>query len=229
MTRQKTTVGLLVLLGLLAGCGSDPAVQESRSHLPKAQAIGAIVSGLFVKPKPTPVDPAAVASVRQALVQAGQPVLLVKVPSLGYANLFTPYGQNGDVVTWASSARQSVALQAGILVATRGFGADLMSAKVPTLAQVQRGSGTFGREYYDLDGADQNRRFSYTCRFSPVGAETIEVFGAHYATRKVEEVCRGADQTFENAYWFNADGSLRQSRQHAGPGLPVLQIGRIVD
>lgn len=227
--RQIRVACLLAWLGLAAGCGSDPIVQESRAHLPKGQAIGAMVSALFVKPKPAAVDPAAVAAVRQALVQAGQPVLLVKVPSLGYANLFAPYGENGDVTTWASPTGQTIALKDGLLVATRGFGTDLMSAKVPALRQVRRGNGTFARDYYDLDGADQNRRLSYACSFALVGAETIEVFGASYATHKVSETCLGPVQSFENAYWFDADGNLRQSVQHAAPGLPTLQIARIID
>ena len=229
MTWQKTAARLVPLLWLLAGCGTDPIAQESRSQLPKLQATGAMVSGVFAKSKPTTIDPAAVSAVRQALVKAGQPVLLVKAPSLGYANLFMPNGQNGDVVTWASSTQQSVALRDGILTATRGFGTDLMSAHVPALAQVQRGSGNFGRDYYDLDGADQSRRLSYVCTFKQAGEQTIDVFGASYATRKVIEVCHSPNLSFENDYWFDADGSLRQSTQHVSPDLPVLQNARIVD
>ena len=229
MRGKKTAAFVFALFWLLAGCGTDPVAQESRSNLPERQAVAAMVSGLFVKPKPTPVDPTAVAAVRRALEQAGQPVLLVRVPSIGYANLFAPYGQNGAVTTWASASHQSIALQGGLLVATRGFGPDLMSANVPTLAQVLRGAGTFRRDYFDLDGADQNRHLRYSCTFSQAGFERIEIFGAHYPTRKVAEFCRGPDLSFENAYWFDADGSLRQSAQRAVPGLPLVQIGRVVN
>lgn len=229
MTRRTKAFVSLACLLLVAACGTDPVARETLSHLPKGRALAALVSGLFYKPKPTAVDPAAVATLRSALEKAGQPVLLVKVPQLRYANLFAPYGQNGDVITWASSSYQTIALQDGILLATRGFGTDLMSAKGPTLAQIRRGSGTFQREYFDLDGADQNRHFSYTCTLAKAGAEEVEVFGARYATRKVVESCVGPDLSFENAFWFDADGSLRLSDQHAGPGLAVMQIGRILN
>lgn len=227
MTRKKTAC-LVGLLGLLAGCGNDQTAQESLSRLPKGKALGAMVTAIFVKPQPFRADPAAVATVRGALEKAGQPVLLVTVPSRG-ADLFAPYGQNGPVITWATSAQQSIALDDGLLVATRGFGPDLMSASVPSLAQVSRATGTSHRDYYDLDGADQNRHFAYDCTLAPAGMEAVEVFGATYPTRKVTESCAGPDASFVNIYWFDADGRLRQSDQHATPGLPTVQIGRVVD
>lgn len=228
MTPQKIAC-IGAALALLAACGTDLAAQSNRAHLPKGKALGAMVSAIFVKPKPTPIDPAAVATFRRALEQAGQPVLLVKVPVFGYVNMFTPYVENGAVTTWASASQQSIALQDGLLVATRGFGADLMSAKVPTLAQVRRGTGTFQRDYYHLDGADQNRHLSYDCTFSLAGAETVEVYGAPYPTRKVTESCVGPDRSFINIYWFDADGRLRQSVQHATPRLPLIQIGQVLN
>lgn len=225
----KNATCVLVTLAALAACGNDLAAQAARSHLPKGQQVKALLTGLFVKPNPTPVDPIAVVKLRVALEQAGQPVIFVKVPSLGYANLFAPYGENGDVITWANATYQSVALKGGVLVATRGFGPDLMSAKVPTLAQVRRASGKVQRDYYELDGADQKRRYHYDCTFAPVGPGPVDVFGKTYAARKVIESCAGPDMTFENAYWFDVDGILRRSQQHAGPSLPMVQIDRLVD
>ena len=225
----KTVACLIAVMGFLAACGTDPIVQDSRGRLPKVQALSAMVTAGFTKPKPVQADPAAVAALRRALEKAGQPVLLVKVPNFGYANLFAAHGQNDDVTTWASASAQSVALQDGLLVATRGFGADLMSAKVPTLAQVRRGSGRFERAYYDLDGADQTRHLTYDCLFAQAGVEPIDVFGKRYPTRKVTEMCSGPDLSFENTYWFDPDGTLRQSAQHATPRLPLVQIGQVLD
>jgi len=225
---NKGACALIIFL-VLAACGNEPAAQETRMRLPKGQSLGAVVAGLFVKSKSAPLDPSAVAALRVALEQAGQPVILVKVPSLGYANLFAPYGENRDVVTWASATYQSVALKGGVLVATRGFGPDLMSASVPTLEQVRRGSGTVHRDYYELDGADQSQRHSYDCTFAPGGLASVEVLGKDYGTRKVVETCVGPDLTFENGYWFNTDGTLRRSEQRAGGSLQGLQIDLIIE
>ncbi|OZA04916.1 MAG: hypothetical protein B7Y02_16015 [Rhodobacterales bacterium 17-64-5] len=216
-------------LGLLAGCGNDPAAQDARQTLPSARMFTEAFTRTFAPNAAKPADPAAVAAVRQGLEQAGTPVVLVRVARFGYANLMGPYGQNGAVTTWASNSSQTVALQDGILVATRGFGPDLMSARVPDLAQVRRASGYFHRGYAALDGADQSHLLEYDCTFAEAGRENIDVFGKTYAARKVTESCEGPDMVFQNAYWFDQIGVLRQSDQHATAGLSTVRLQRIVD
>jgi hypothetical protein len=232
MTRPLPTRALLtaaLTLGLLSACGNDQAARDAKMTMPTGQKVAALFAGLLGPKTAKPVDPAAVAAVRKQLEQAGQPVVLVRVARFGYANLMAPYGQNGPISTWASSSSQSVSLKDGILVATRGFGPDLMSARVPDLAQVRQAKGYFHRGYSVLDGADQGHVSEYDCTFAEAGHENIDVFGKTYATRKVAESCEGPDLTFENAYWFDDRGILRQSDQHATAGMPTVRVQRIID
>ena len=120
-------------------------------------------------------------------------------------------------------------MQDGIVVATRGFGPDIMTSIAPGIAQVRQASGSFARSYYYLDGADQKLRLTYACTFAPNGTEAVEVLGKVYATRRVTETCTGPDSSFENVYWFDDGGKLRQSDQILARGLKQIRLQRIID
>ena len=225
---NRAMAALLVAATLLASCGND-AVGTDYS----AAAKGLI--GLLKKDKsaaaPTlaSLDQQGIATLRGALEGDGQAILLVVSPSLKYTNLMAPYGQNGNVQTWASTQYETLSLRAGMLVATRGFGADLMSSSGPDIAAIASGHGMTKRSYFYLDGGDHPRRFDYTCRLEPAGAEPVTVLGKVHSTRKVIENCTGSAAAFTNEYWFETGTNLRQSRQMMTPGLANLLLQRVID
>jgi hypothetical protein len=230
--RSYTLIGLLALcLPLLAACGNGGDAKDALSSLKAGK--GLLTMTVPGQHKGTAnlasLDPATAATLRSALEKGGQPALAVGIPTLGYVNIMGVYGQNGPVQTWASQTYETVSLNNGILVATRGFGPDLMTAVAPDLTQVSRASGSFHRIYYYLDGADQTVSTNYDCDFAPAGKETITVLGKAYATRKVTESCLGPQTPFENTYWFDASGRLRQSAQRMTPGLAPVMLQRVID
>jgi uncharacterized protein YcfL len=218
----------LLLALLLSGCGNDQSAKDMANLVPSGKALAASFSRLFHPGRTNTPDPAAVAVARAALEKAGQPVIMVSVAKTGYFNLMAPYGQNGPITTWEAPTFESVALRDGMLVATRGFGPDLMSAKAPDIAMARSGSGFFHRSYYDTDGADQIRQVEYDCTFAPSGTESVTVLGLAYVTRKVTETCERPDATIYNLYWFDQRGILRQSDQHVSPDLPVIRLQRVI-
>lgn len=219
-----------LLSGLaLAGCGNDPQVQDTQLSLAAGFKLGSLVVRFGHKPGSESLDPTAVAALRTALEKSGQPIYAVSVADLDYANLMAPYGQNGSVQTWASTSYESVSMRDGMVVATRGFGPDIMTSVAPDIAQVAHASGGFQRSYYYLDGADQKTLISYACSFAPSGSETVVVLGKAYATHKVTESCAGTDSPFQNIYWFDSNGKLRQSDQRLAPGLKAMRLQRVID
>lgn len=229
---QKSPFGVLAVLALVAltACGNDPVARETKASVPLGKALVTGLTGLLSrKAAPAAASPALIAAARAGLEQAGNPIILAALPKRGYLGPIAPYGQNGGVVTWSGSSMESVALKDGILVATRGFGPDLMAARVPDISQVRRASGYFHRGYSYLDGADQGHFYEYDCTFAPAGTETIDVFGKTYVARKVVESCENPDSAFENTYWFDASGTLRQSDQRVSPELEMMRLQRIVD
>ncbi len=227
-TRTAAFAAILSLLALSA-CGTDPTARESKAALPTKDTLSAALSGIFSRKAPAVQDPVLVASTRAQLERLGNPAISVAVPKNGYFNFFGPYGQNGPVATWASSTLETVSLSDGILIATRGFGPDLMAARAPDIGQVRRATGYFHRGYSYLDGADQRQFIEYDCTFAPAGSESINVFAKTYVARKVVETCEGLDTSFENTYWFDNSGTLRQSDQRLSPQLPIMRLQRLVD
>lgn len=228
---MRNTFCLVALLsGLaLAGCGSDPEAADGQRSLLAGVKLGSLVVNLAHKPGSEGLDPTEAAALRVALTKSGQPIYAVSIVDLGYANLMAPYGQNGPVQTWASTAYETISMRDGIVVATRGFGPDIMTTVAPDIAQVSRASGSFARSYDYLDGADQKYQLTYACTFAPVGTETVTVLGKAYATRRVTEFCVGSDSSFENTYWFDGAAKLRQSDQRLAPGLKAMRLQRVID
>lgn len=224
------------LLGLLllAACGNDSNTGLLGGLPVKALAQAALAQVGIGKPAapaaaPAAPDPEAVAAARKALEEAGTPLYIIQAKALGFATYFGKLGQNGDVVTWSTKDFTTVALRDGMVVATRGFGPDILSAEAPTTAQVQTGTGTTHRRYYYLDAADQRVEMSYDCQLSRAGTETITLVGKSYAARRVDETCSGERGSFVNSFWFDKEAKLRQSSQLLAPGIANLLLQRIID
>ena len=227
MILLRPVAAVVLSCAAVASCGTNPEINDYQSQF---SALGT----LFPTHKSgatniAALDPNAVATLRNTLQADRQPITLVMHPSLKYTNLMAPYGQNGDVQTWASMHYETVALRQGLLVATRGFGPDLMSSTGPSVAQISAGHGTTNRRYFYLDGGDQPHEFDYTCTLATAGAESVTVLGKPFATRKISESCVGPQGSFVNQYWFDHGTNLRQSRQMAVPGLESLVLQRVID
>lgn len=218
---------LLAVLAL-ASCGNDPNTGISPDAV--KDMVTAAKQRLAGKPA-VPAAPSAetVAAGVAALEAAGQPIYLVRNKTLGVTGLMGILGTNGDVITWSTPDYHSVSMRDGIVIATRGFGPDLMSAVAPTVQQLAVGKGTTKRRYYYLDGADQSRFYDYDCSLAVSGTETIGILGRSYATRKITETCNGQQSSIVNEFWFDSDANLRQSSQLLVPGVENLLLQRIID
>ena len=211
------------------GCdGRDPA----SILVGRFSTLGNTFLGTTRKPNDTAIsftDTSKFAALRSALQDAGQPVLFVTVNSLGFVDFVSPIGSNAGVQTWSSARKVNVSMRDDVLVATRGFGNDLMSAVVPPLALISSGNGQFSRSYFALDGGDHTMRSDYSCQFSQSANQTLTILGAIYATRTVLESCSGQRNSFQNEYWFDQNGRLRQSKQYFAVRNTSLLIQRIID
>ena len=220
----------LIAIFALAGCGNDPSASDLSEPIKQA---GARLKGLLTRDKTAAtlatLGPDAIAPLRKALEDDGQPILLVGSKTTGFAGLMAPYGTNGDVVTWSTEQYVTLSTRDGIIVATRGFGPDLMSASAPSLAQIAAGQGSTVRRYYYLDGADQTQSYAYDCTLARDGSETIVILGKSYAASRISESCSGPAGSFTNQYWFDSRHILRQSRQFLVPGVSDMMLQRVID
>lgn len=210
----------LVLALALSACGTDTdETAGSRAWLAFAQqSLGS----------DAPAQPQA-GLTRAALARVVTPVDLVTLERAGVSGLIARIGTNGGVETWSSADDRTVSFRNGLLVATRGLGADLMSADVPPLSRIAAGQGSHGRTHVTLSGDEQPIRATYSCVLTTIGPETVVIVERSMTLRHVQETCAGRGESFVNDYWFDGRGILWQSRQWAGRDLGHLRIQRLRD
>lgn len=184
MTENRTapprSVAAFVLLAALAACGRPPAPD--------------------IRPTITP----------EAIAAAPDPLLFVELPQEGVQALMARIGRNRDVITWASADGRSVSLREGVLVATRGFGFDLMSADVSgTLEALAGGPRDYERFVSYLDGENKTVIRSFACRMEAPVAETIDSFGRAIPTMRWTETCAGLDGTVVSVFHTGEGGVWR--------------------
>ena len=223
---------LIALMAVtLAGCGNDRGSNDFAGVPSIFAALKAKGSGVG-KDTADPDSPAVRAGIvafRAKLQKDGQPILLASNGTLKYGNLLAPFGGNNGVQTWSSTSYQTISLRDGVMVATRGFGSDLMSSVLPSIGTIAAAKGQTQRRYSYLDGADQPQSLNYTCTLTPAGTESIEVMAKSFASRKVTEACTGPAGAFTNEYWFDRGTNLRQSKQFLAPGIDNMLIQRVID
>jgi Group 4 capsule polysaccharide lipoprotein gfcB, YjbF len=181
VTATGKLAAAVAVLALLVGCGNDKSGPN-----PVVAAIGGMAKSSMAKakakqaggqaPASAPVTPA---DQRAKLEAGGKPVLLVAAAALGRTALLTVRDTKGDVLTWSADGA-TFSQRGGVLIQTRGLGADLMSAEAPSVGQLRSGA-SYQRIYYFLGPDDQGTRRTYDCTSSVVGPESIEIMARRHA------------------------------------------------
>lgn len=238
MMRRLPVLALAAFVALSA-CGNDKSGGLLGGVPVKALAQAALAQAGIGQGAATPAaapvapDAAQIAESRRVLEEAGTPLYIIQNKSLGFLAYFGKWGQNGDVETWSTQDYTAVSLRDGVVVATRGFGADIMSADLPPLSVIRTGTGATRRVYDYNDAADQMLRYAFTCTLSAQSGVALTLIGKTYRTRLVQETCVPADGKaaagFVNSYWFDEAAKLRQSSQLLAPGIENLLLQRIID
>ena len=222
-------VTVLAVLVALAACGN-----EKTGPGPVVSAIGAMAKGSVAKVKSRKsgekVSGKAVSAAEQraALEQAGKPVLLVSSKTLGQTGFLTLFDTKADVLTWKTPDGVTFSQRGGVLIQTRGLGADLMSAQAPSVAQLMRAGDGYPRIYYFLGGDDQGTRRTYDCRTTVVGTESIEVLGRTHKATHITELCERPLGKLTNDYWVEGE-SIRKSRQWVSGAIGYIDFERVID
>lgn len=218
-----------VLLVALAACGN-----EKTGPNPVVSAIGAMAKGSVAKVKAgksggkTGGKAVTVEEQRAALEEAGKPILLVSSKTLGQTGFLTLFDSKGDVLTWKTPDGVTFSQRSGVLIQTRGLGADLMSAQAPSVAQLMRAGEAYQRIYYFLGGDDQGTRRTYDCKTSIVGKESIEILGRTHMATHVTEICDRPPGKLTNDYWVEGS-SIRKSRQWVSGAIGYIDFERVID
>ncbi|MFN4154412.1 MAG: YjbF family lipoprotein [Paracoccaceae bacterium] len=207
--------GLMSLL-FVAACGSDKD-PSSNTEIVRAFAGSAIGTVKGSAPAPARMT-------RARLAEVITPVMLVTINNTGHEALIAEIQTNGGVSTWSSVDDITISLRNGVIVATRGFGADLMAAAVPAVSRSNGGGTAHVRVHTLLNGEDQPVRTQFACIMQNVGQKVIDIVEISYQSTHVIETCAADGERFQNEYWISNDQKMRKSKQWISADVGFLTI-----
>lgn len=146
------------------------------------------------------------------VAQFGGNVLMVETENQGTAAGFLSVARNGSTTTWMTQDGQaSVSLRNGIVIATKGFGFDLLSADMISGFSASDPPSVQVREFQHLDGENQVVTTRYKCVYSNQGSE-------------LREHCSTGEHEFLNTYVRSKSGQVLHSRQWISPQIEYLVL-----
>lgn len=209
---RKSALGLLAA-ALLSACSSAQETGAgAKPFLPVAKAFWSSVTGKQAAGQMPQFT-------RAQINGATSQLMLLELESDRRGAAFALADMNSGTRTYASGDGNALIFRQGVVIASRGFGLDLMSSQAPSLAAIATASAPYGRSYQILGDDDQLVARDVTCQSRRLGAESLVISERRYSTQKIVENCRNDQVAFENEYWVESGGQMRQSRQWLGDGI----------
>lgn len=215
MIRQTTLAALSGALLLAACSGGDPDRSSQSGLLADVRAERArdAQSAQLPQLSRALIDNLTIPSLEVVAENRGRTAYLVPLDRRSDA-------EPGRVTVWRTGDGAQVALRNGVLTATRGLGNDVASSDVAASVRRVPGARTL---YLRSDLGDQ-RAMTLHCRPADLGTARVDIVGKSYPVRHIRETCDHPTGTAVNDYWIEPDGTMRQSRQWAGPDLGYLSM-----
>ncbi|WP_210529263.1 YjbF family lipoprotein [Rubellimicrobium arenae] len=230
---KRTICGVAAALAL-AGCGqnSETSGQPGASAEARALSVVSQVQTILggVGSDTTVSAPRVIPGGFSSEAIAADPgaYRLMQVNALGLVEPGRIIQENGDEVTLALQSGPTAAYDGGILVATRGFGDDLITMdSAGVLEALRAGGGTVSRRMETLDAQDQVLTSSFSCTITSAGQETVNLGLREATLNRFDEKCRSQALIFDNIYWLDGSGQIVASRQYVSPTVAYLRSNRL--
>lgn len=225
---------MLAMTLALGGCGNDRN-GAGATYGPLIGTLAGYAKGaLGRKPAATTaatatVDNSAGAIAARALAANPNPLILATLENAGRTQAMAMVGENGGMRSFMTPNEQALILRRGMLVGTKGLGADLAAAELDDAAALIRARrpGTAHRVMRHLRGSGQEAPLPVTCTIVTGEPKSFDFAGRHWQTRQVAESCAGYGVSFQNSYLVTAAGQIPLSRQWISPQLGYVTIQTI--
>lgn len=112
----------------------------------------------------------------------------------------------------AAADGTQVFLRDGMLIGSRGFGQDLMSAEAPSMATVRSQAG-HRRVSFQMDGTDTMQREDFNCTVQALPQPPDSTI------QSLEERCESPLRVIRNQFTFDNRGSVLKTRQWLTKGI----------
>lgn len=217
---MKKALGILIVSMVSSVLGACGSLREEGTGSQVAELASELVAARTGATAPTttliPRD--------EILANPGK-YMRVNIRDLDRWDTMVEAARNGQRVTWVDTENNTLTLENGIVVATRGLPRDLMGADTGQVwAAIRAGGGNAQRTHEFLTDGDQISQQLLQCRIARQGSDTVERLGQTLNTTQFEEKCSGEGLQLTNIYWVNRNGELLRSLQAISPDAGYLQI-----
>jgi len=217
-------IGALMICACLtvAGCSSnnEPTALLGASQ----QVLGAIKAKRATKG----IKPAFVQVTPKQLDNTKIPALQVNVLTRGGSDFLKRVARRraadgGVIAVWQGARGEQLILKEGVLIGTRGIGADIISADAQATIRAVRSAraGQGQRRYFVSTGDYSDQELVLDCRIENLGRGKTQVVHLSFTTVHLQETCVGgaSDQVrIVNDFWVEPKtGLVRRSKQWVGP------------
>ena len=227
MSALKTaTLVVGIALGLTA-CGNDVSKTENVSIASNTfKGLAQLMPKFGKESGEIAQAPDQEAIARSALASNAGPVMLLGIEATNGVTAAGMVGENGKMRTYNTPSKQSLILRDGLIVGTRGFGNDVMSADVADVAALilARKAGSAKRTPRYLDGEGIERPLPLDCTVSLGEAKNYSSAGTDWQTIQVAERCTAPNVDITNSYLVTSAGKIALSRQWIAPNLGYVTM-----
>jgi len=219
MSLTMRSLAALGLAAALAACSNAPVDTLGNDYLKSAfHDVGTAIKG---PPEQPPLSAAMLKGVTT-------PLLYVELPSRKVWAGLPAVARNQGAITWVSPDQIGVTTKSGVLFATRGLGADLLSADTSgTLAALSgRSDAGYPKIYRRLGGDESIVADEFYCKMVNEGTESRTILGIVHPATRMRESCYAMkdERRVTNMYWIGADGTMWDSVQWVSPEIGYATI-----
>ncbi|ARO15749.1 hypothetical protein BVG79_02409 [Ketogulonicigenium robustum] len=211
----------------LAGCGGGSPLASVAQVAGKVLPLA--MGDSDTPPPPVVVDPAVFQP--EAIAARPDDYVVVTVNAMGVNEMAHRQQLSGDRATFITQSGLQFTLQDGVLLSTRGFGADLVTtgaidpAALQAVIRAGEGSTTRIVERLTPQGQIESQRFQ--CVFTAIGPEEVALALSTITANRVNERCTGPQMIFDNIYWLEESGKIAAARQYVSPSVAYLRFNRL--
>ncbi len=156
----------------------------------------------------------------------GMPLMLAQTEDRRTMSFSSSTG--GAQAVWNGPGGQRMILENDEIVGTASMGSDLVQADRPRTPVQERVGQTYVRSYHH-NTPEQIVVTNFDCAMEAAGNEDVMILEASYSTTRLVENCDGpGGASFENAYWVDEGGSVRQSRQWVSDEIGTIEMLRLI-
>lgn len=166
---------------------------------------------------------------RAELDTLGQTVLRAQIPDMRLAAVLLLSQDRAPYSIWRTPDNVTLQLRSGMIIGSRGVGADLVSVEDPHMIAVlegRAGPGTARRVNRAFNGLNETVATEFSCVIEDRGATSVTVASLSYPVRHLRQICTSPNENFVNEYWQQGR-TVWKSRQWFNSRLGYMTVERI--